>query len=345
MRFIHCADFHIDSPLSGSLTEFRQMASYARDHHIDAVLISGDLFDSDRVPRTAALSVRRIILDNPSVMFYYLRGNHDKNGVFRPDAMPDNLLCFEDTWTYYEPVPGITIAGIETGGCKSDAVSSLELRADDFNLVMLHGNPDDFGNLAHRNIDYAAMGHIHKPSSRQIDSRTRMVYPGCPMGRGWDETGPKGFVAAEVNDYSHYFDCHFVDFAPFHFYRFSVDVTGCSDSEEILDRIQGCLGAGEAGLIPCAEDRIRIDLTGTPDPDAEKNITYMTASLSSTYPHIELSDRTEIWTVTTDGSHASDIKGIRGNFIRLVTDDPDLDPLIKKEVLETGLGLLRGDSL
>lgn len=360
MRFIHCADFHIDSPLSyltaeedqkdkkdSLLVEFRQMVSYARDHAIDAVLISGDLFDSDYVSRTAAFSVRQIIADSPAVDFYYLRGNHDKSGIFRSDMKPDNLFCFGDSWTYYEPLPGITISGIETDGLRSDAASELELLPDDFNLVMLHGNPDDFGNLAHRNIDYLAMGHIHKPSSRKIDNRARMVYPGCPMGRGWDETGPRGFVVLDVNDHSHYFDFHFVDFASSHFYRFEADVTGCSGSEEMLKKIQAALAeSGESsGILPSFDDRIRVDLTGTLDPDAEKNRAYITASLKTSYRHIELSDHTRIRAESLDAASGANGKGIRSRFINLVMNDKDLDPAMQNEVLETGLRLLGGDRL
>lgn len=361
MRFIHCADFHIDSPLSNLrteeesgltteslLAEFGQMVSYAHAHDISSILISGDLFDSDHVSRTAALSIRQIILNNPDLIFYYLRGNHDKSCVFHVGTAPDNLLTFEESWTYYEPVPGITICGIETGGAKTDAASSLELGPDDFNLVMLHGNPDDFGNLAHRNIDYLAMGHIHKPSSRKIDTRCHMVYPGCPMGRGWDETGPRGFVVVDVNDHTHYCDYHFVDFAPCHFCRISADVSGCTNSEEMLALIRDGLsecGTDRGSMVPASGDMVRIELTGSLDPDAEKNLSYLTAALSRDYRHIELVDHTRLRVLPADVKDPSACKGIRSSFVRLVSNAPDLDPDLKNEILETGLRLLGGESL
>lgn len=287
MRFIHCADFHIDSPLSNLrteeesgltteslLAEFGQMVSYAHAHDISSILISGDLFDSDHVSRTAALSIRQIILNNPDLIFYYLRGNHDKSCVFHVGTAPDNLLTFEESWTYYEPVPGITICGIETGGAKTDAASSLELGPDDFNLVMLHGNPDDFGNLAHRNIDYLAMGHIHKPSSRKIDTRCHMVYPGCPMGRGWDETGDKGVCIVNVGAET---SVRAVSLQTVRFHDLTVEVDGGAEAtlREVLPAASG-------------NDFYRITLTGS----AEINVQQLKKKFAG-FPNLELRDRTE----------------------------------------------------
>ncbi|MGX8704776.1 MAG: metallophosphoesterase family protein, partial [bacterium] len=65
------------------------------------------------------------------------------------------------------------------------------------NIVMLHGDITNLNSiplsmLKERNIDYLALGHIHKFQKGKLDDRGIWVYPGCLEGRGFDEEGPKG---------------------------------------------------------------------------------------------------------------------------------------------------------
>ena len=67
MKIIHCADVHLDSPMTSFLTPekakerrqeilrtFLKMIDYAAAHQIHHILIAGDLFDSRNV--TAVMS-------------------------------------------------------------------------------------------------------------------------------------------------------------------------------------------------------------------------------------------------------------------------------------------------
>ena len=65
MRIIHCADIHLDSALSAHLgrerargrrneilNTFRKIFGYAAENDVQAVIIAGDLFDSETVSAT-----------------------------------------------------------------------------------------------------------------------------------------------------------------------------------------------------------------------------------------------------------------------------------------------------
>ena len=56
--------------------------------------------------------------------------------------------------------------------------------------------PADIGR---HGFDYVAMGHIHKGGSFRAGD-TLCAWPGCPMGHGYDELGPKGVIIATLDD-------------------------------------------------------------------------------------------------------------------------------------------------
>ena len=85
MKLIHCADIHLDSPMEASLplekaTERRQevlysflkLIDFAAENQVDAVLIAGDLFDSDYPSSETLAAVLSAMEEKKNVDFLYL---------------------------------------------------------------------------------------------------------------------------------------------------------------------------------------------------------------------------------------------------------------------------------
>ena len=128
MRIIHCGDLHLDADLRtrfepAEATErraelmdtFRRLCRYAREQGVSAILICGDLFDTDSPSSSSVRTVEDLILGNGGILFFYLRGNHDSRPVlFRTRKKPENLFVFDDTWSSWElsarpsPLPSLT---------------------------------------------------------------------------------------------------------------------------------------------------------------------------------------------------------------------------------------------
>ena len=62
MRFIHCADLHLDSKMTSNLSReqakerkmeilrtYSRMIDYAKENKIDGIIIAGDLFDTRNI--------------------------------------------------------------------------------------------------------------------------------------------------------------------------------------------------------------------------------------------------------------------------------------------------------
>lgn len=218
MRIIHCADIHLDSALTTHLDKekartrrkeildtFRRMLVYASDNDVQAVIIAGDLFDSEMISASTVNTVLGEIARHGELEVYYLRGNHDPGiSIFAGRNIPKNLHMFDERWTYYQlngmadesaahsgndERCNIVLAGIEmTSDNKNRIYDELSLRERDVNIVTLHGQEQEYGDahvaeeicldkLKDRGIDYLALGHVHDRREKNLITGGCMYIP------------------------------------------------------------------------------------------------------------------------------------------------------------------------
>ena len=133
-----------------------------------------------------------------------------------------------------------------------------------YQIAVIHGDPVNTrspyspvsaAQIRESGLHYLAMGHIHKAGT-SLQADTLCGWPGCPIGRGWDETGEKGVYLVDLAETVQ------VKFLPVDmpvFRDLEADVS--ENSEEAV-----------AALLPGAEseDFFRITLTGGAEVDMEK---------------------------------------------------------------------------
>lgn len=323
MIILHSADWHLDSPFASFSEEQRRflrrhmlsipdrIADLCIREHCDLVLLAGDLFDGT-ASRESIDALKRG-LARCTVPVFIAPGNHDyicSGSPWLEEVWPDNVHIF-------------------TGGLESFCMDSLDCRIwgsafrsmdcppllkdfradcrERYTLALFHGdpvntaspyNPITAAQVKASSVDYLALGHIHKAGSFR-SGNTLCGWPGCPMGRGWDETGEKGVYlvdvdenAARIREVSLSLPC---------FREVTVDISG--GAEEAL----------QAVLPPVrTEDLYTVVLTGTGNADIP--------TLLQSFPHIpnlKLSDRTEapldIW-----GSESRDT--LEGTYFRMLKE-------------------------
>ncbi|MBE6932063.1 MAG: DNA repair exonuclease [Ruminococcaceae bacterium] len=221
INFLHAADLHLDSPFAGlspqQASQQRQeqrrllgmIASLCKEENCQLLLLSGDLFDGQRVYRET-LDVMRDTLSDCGAQVFIAPGNHDHlcpTSPYLTQAWPENVHIF------LSPEPeGILIKELGCvvyGGAFTTPTMGPMLRkfrvpsenTDYVNLMVLHGdavlstspyNPITKEEIAQSGLDYLALGHIHQTSTFATSGQTMYAWPGCPMGRGFDETGERG---------------------------------------------------------------------------------------------------------------------------------------------------------
>ena len=327
LKFIHAADFHLDSAF-GALeprqaasrrAELREtvnrLADYVNKNGVELVLLAGDLFDSGSVYRETGEQLTAA-LGRMQAKVFLAPGNHDWYGpgtLWETVEWPENVHIFRENRLTAAEAEGVVIHGAAfTGAEQAEGFLTGFTAPEDgrVHLGLLHGEIDPaearYAPLRREEIErsglaYLALGHIHKRMEPKRFGKTLCAWPGCIEGRGFDELGEKGFyegVIADGGDVS----LRFVPFAWRRYERIEVDVTG-----------QDPRRAVEAALPEdTARHLYRIILTGETGEggvDAES----LQETLSDRFYALEIRDRTrmaeDIWQRAEEDS-------LRGLFLR-----------------------------
>ena len=310
LKFIHAADFHLDSAFAAlppqqaaaRRRESRELpvrlANYVNQNGIELVLLAGDLFDSAGAYRDTAESLAAA-LGQMAAQVYIAPGNHDWYGPGSPYLTvrwPENVHIFtQPRLTAMEwPEKRLTVYGAAFSGPEQPEgfLTGFTVPADgNLHMGLLHGevdpaearyNPIRREEIAASGLDYLALGHIHKRTEPLTCGKTLCAWPGCPEGRGFDELGEKGFYSGVIGDDGGV-SLTFVPFARRRYEILTVDVTG-----------QEPRAAVEAALPPeTAQDLYRILLTGETG-EGGVQVASLLEALSSRFYALEVRDQTRL---------------------------------------------------
>ena len=235
-RFVHAADFHLDSPFTGiretepnvadilrraTFDAYERVITICIDRGVDALLVAGDIFDgADRSLAAQIRFVRGLArLNDAGIRAFICHGNHDPLDGWRARlALPSNVHRFGDV---AEAVPvdpqspgGPVVCGISypTREIRDSLLPGFPAREPGrFTIGLLHANvgtstvheayaPCSLEDLVATGYDYWALGHVH---SRAIlrDQTPMVVYPGNTQGRHPNERGPRGVCVVDVDEH------------------------------------------------------------------------------------------------------------------------------------------------
>lgn len=269
MKFIHCADLHLDSPLLGlnryegaPVEELRgatrralhELVQLAIRESVDLVLIAGDLFDGDWPDFNTGLHFVRALarLREAGVRVALVRGNHDaESRISKSLPLPDNVHVFPSRKAetrIYEDL-GLALHGQSFGERTVDsdlAAGYPKAVAGAFNIGLLHTSldgrpghaayaPTRLDVLRGKGYDYWALGHVHHREVVSEDA-PRVVFPGNPQGRHARETGPKGCELVTVEDGR--MESRFVALDCVRWLQLECPADGLADGDELLGAVQ-----------------------------------------------------------------------------------------------------------
>lgn len=297
MKILHTADWHLDAPLQGHHETLHralmavpgQIFELVRREHCDLVLISGDIFDG----AYTAASYQTVcdVLRAMAVPVLVAPGNHDYCGQNSPwvkEFWPENVHIFRSEQIESVAIPSLNCRVYGAGFTGMDCSSLLEGFCADcqerYALGVFHADPTQTrspyncvtkAQVQASKLDYLALGHIHK-ADHFTAGKTLCAWPGCPMGKGYDETGEKGVYIVTLEDTVQ------LSFVPLETPRFYDLETEGTDLGAVLPPVGN-------------EDFYRITLTGCCEkPDLDKLL-----AENPQFPNLQLRDRTtrpvDVW--------------------------------------------------
>ena len=221
MKILHAADWHLDAPMQGYPQSLRQVLAavpgqifeIARRENCDLVLLSGDLFDGPYTSHT--YQNLRDVLQALDVPVFIAPGNHDHCGGESPwnrELWPENVHIFNSTRVESVVLPELDCrvygAGFENMDCPPLLEGFRAECAERYVIGVFHGDPTQVNSpynpitgmqVQNSNLDYLALGHIHKADCFRA-GKTLCAWPGCPMGKGFDEQGEKGVYIVTLGE-------------------------------------------------------------------------------------------------------------------------------------------------
>ncbi len=251
--FVHAADIHLDSPLSGlsayegapvellrnaPRAAFSNLIDEAISERVDFMLIAGDLYDGGwKDFNTGLFFVSEMgRLKREDIPVFIVHGNHDaESELTKQLTLPDNVTVFSTrkAETHQLENIGVALHGRSFRDAKTEENLAVDYAAavtDCFNIGVLHtaveGHaehasyaPCSLSDLTGKEYDYWALGHVHE---HIILSEVPLIaFPGNLQGRHIRETGPRGALLVTVEDGKPTIERMFVDTVRWH--RIEID--------------------------------------------------------------------------------------------------------------------------
>lgn len=268
--FVHCADLHLGEPFQGlrpgdkgpwteaigkaTFAAFEKVVDIAVNAHADALLITGDVYNSSHHSLAAQMAFARELYRaaQQGIQIFIVHGNHDSGEAWRADIpLPPSVHIFSSESVEAVPLMidgelAATIYGISYGTrhiTENLAVQFQRKENDGFAIAMLHTDmggegspyaPCSLDDLKRTKMDYWALGHVH---TRKIVNQTPyVVYPGNTQGLDLTEAGPKGCYLVDVGAYGTV-TLKFMETDAVRWLDMPIDISDYSDQEALLREI------------------------------------------------------------------------------------------------------------
>lgn len=293
MIFIHAADIHLDSPLTGlsayadapvemlrtaTRDAFTNLVTEAIEQQVDFMVIAGDLYDGTwKCHNTGIYFCKQMgRLKKAGIPVYVLFGNHDaESEMTKKLQLPDNVFTFETRKPTTFQIDQLKVAlhgrSFKEAATTENLVTGYPPPVQGMlNIGVLHtaleGNtvhanyaPCSLNELHAKGYNYWALGHVHE---YQIwNGASTIVFPGNLQGRHIRETGARGAVLVTADESGvQKVERLYVDVLRWH--SLEVDVAECTSLAEVVRAIGKGLEViveNSPSTIPSA---VRVTITG-----------------------------------------------------------------------------------
>ena len=355
IKFIHTGDLHLGLQFNNVSfhkekamdrrrelwATFQRIVNYSKVTKVDFLFIAGDLFEDAFFTLGDIKRVRDIFQEAPNVNILISAGNHDNlntKSLYLRVEWSENVHIFNSNGLevkVYEDL-NTTIYGYSWDRVEfKDNSLFKELPTIDENMnniLLLHGDvnkesnylPISLDELEALNMDYIALGHIHKPSL----ITNKIAYCGCPEPLDFGELGERGIIEGTIDNGTT--KIKFLPFSMRSFHEVNIVVNENLGYLDIINKFKEVVNENSS------KDFYRITLKGYIQQDMDLMNLYK--DVENSFYHLELFNET-----TPDydliALEESNKDNIIGQFI-LAMKDKSLEDEMVRDALYYGLEVL-----
>lgn len=356
MKILHSSDFHLVEEGDERWSALEETVRKAREYSVDALVISGDLFNSDTDSENLRPALRKIF-DNTSFPTFIIPGNHDSKSFTAGLYFGENIRVLADPdWSKnIEEFEDFTIVGVPFEEMdlpefrsRLRKIPSLSNKSK-LTVLLYHGElldvsferngfgPEDGRYMPSRlaifqefDIDYVLAGHFHQNFIvRSIGKNGFFVYPGSPVSITQKETGRR--KVAIIQDKKPPKE---VDVNTFHFSPLDIRLDGFESANPIelikkeldnidsnahvLLRVGGTIAGSEIDLTNAIKDLLK----NSGVPNSSPQFIYKDISRVTQHPvfHLFESKLLEEMENSTNEISSEEIEKIKVMFVNAMVD-------------------------
>ena len=276
LRFIHCADLHLDRSFEGlylmnesvdELLEINEkvlesIVSVAIKEAVDFVLLVGDTFHQNRpsLKTQYQFFTQMSRLEVADIPVYLSFGNHDYYEEARYwFDFPKNVHLFTEETV--QTITGETKQGVsycisgfsyQKPWLDESKVAQFPRRQGTYHIGMYHGDqqgehyaPFVVQEMKQKGYDYWALGHIHVATT--LSTQPPIIYPGTPQGHTQKEKETPGILLVTLTQGEATWEA-----IPVHqlsWQEITLSLAGVSNQRMALEKIQNLFTVSKKALI------------------------------------------------------------------------------------------------
>lgn len=353
IKFIHTGDIHLGLQFNKVSfhkekailrrkelwSTFERIVNYSIEENADFLLIAGDLFEYDYFTIGDIKRVRDIFLGAKDLNILISAGNHDilnSKSLYKRIEWSENVTIFDNklgkkAFPHLNTVVyGYSWDRIEI---KENTIFDDIVPEDNMNkILLLHGDINKESNylpltiekLELLDMDYIALGHIHKPTIYS----DKIAYCGSPEPLDFGELGERGIITGTIENKKT--RIQFTPFSSRNFFQVQIDINGDMRYVDIINEIENIQ------LGNMSKDFYRIYLKGILQNDI--NLQQLYGDIEEFFYHVEIVNDTTL-DYDLDSLEYAHKDNIVGYFIRTMKEK-DLNNKKIKDALYVGLEVL-----
>ncbi|MGL5414879.1 MAG: metallophosphoesterase family protein [Clostridium sp.] len=356
IKILHCGDVHLDTPFrefDSKVAEenradikrvLRNIIDICNEEEIEILLIAGDFFDNNTVKKETLDFIRNIFKCLDDTKVFISPGNHDpfyEKSFYTLVDWPENVYIFKGKLERVD-LEKVSIHGFGFNNKYENEglLKEVDINKEKINILVGHGdindkeseyNPISKEDIYNSELDYIALGHIHKFSGIKKIGKTYYAYSGCLQGRGFDEDGDKGILIGSVG--KEYIDLQFRKTSIKNFETIEIRVDEVKNSFEVEELILNSVINKENGFF-------KIILSGEVEDKYILNIENIQENIKVRFNFVKVIDKIKLKIPESEVKENS----VKGLFIKYI-QELNLDEEISNIALKIGLKSLREEEV